>query len=55
MARHSESAGAFGRYAISIVFGIFVIPALLDYLWPLWDEKKQSLHDKVVGSVVVKA
>ncbi len=46
---------AFGRYAISVVFGIFIIPALLDYLWPLWDEKNQALHDKVVGSVVVKA
>ena len=43
---------AFGRYAISFVFGIFVIPALLDYLWPLWDQKNQALHDKVVGSVV---
>jgi len=31
-----------------------VIPAILDYLWPLWDRKKQALHDKVVGSVVVR-
>jgi uncharacterized RDD family membrane protein YckC len=46
---------AFGRYAITFVFGLFVIPLLLDYLWPLWDEKKQALHDKVVNSVVVKA
>ncbi len=46
---------AFGRYAISFVFGIFVIPSLLDYLWPLWDQKNQTLHDKVVGSVVVRA
>jgi len=45
---------AFGRYAITVVFGIFVIPAILDYLWPLWDKKNQTLHDKVVGSVVVK-
>ena len=45
---------AFGRYAITVVFGIFVIPALLDYLWPLWDRKNQALHDKVVGSVVVR-
>lgn len=46
---------AFGRYAITFVFGIFIIPALLDYLWPLWDQKNQALHDKVVGSVVVRA
>ncbi len=46
---------AFGRYAITFVFWIVVIPAILDLLWPLWDEKNQALHDKVVGSVVVKA
>jgi uncharacterized RDD family membrane protein YckC len=46
---------AFGRYAIMFVFGIFIFPALLDYLWPLWDEQNQSLHDKVVGSLVVRA
>jgi uncharacterized RDD family membrane protein YckC len=27
----------------------------LDYLWPLWDTKNQALHDKVVGSIVVRA
>jgi uncharacterized RDD family membrane protein YckC len=46
---------AFGRYAITFVLGIFIIPLILDYLWPLWDKKKQALHDKVVGSIVVKA
>lgn len=46
---------AFGRYAITAVFGFFFIPVILDYLWPLWDTKNQTLHDKVVGSVVVHA
>jgi uncharacterized RDD family membrane protein YckC len=46
---------AFGRYAIIAVFGFFFIPVVLDYLWPLWDRKNQTLHDKVVGSVVVRA
>ena len=46
---------AFGRYAITVVFSLFLIPLLLDYLWPLWDTKHQALHDKVVGSVVVRA
>ncbi len=45
---------AFGRYAITFVFGIVVIPLILDYLWPLWDTKNQALHDKIVGSVVVR-
>jgi uncharacterized RDD family membrane protein YckC len=46
---------AFGRYAITFVFSLFVLPIVLDYLWPLWDQKNQALHDKVVSSVVVKA
>jgi uncharacterized RDD family membrane protein YckC len=46
---------AFGRYALVFVFWIFVLPALIDYLWPLWDGKSQALHDKPVGSIVVRA
>ena len=26
----------------------------LGYLWMLWDDKKQTWHDKVVGSIVIK-
>ena len=43
---------AFGRHAIIAVFAFFVLPVILDYLWPLWNAKNQALHDKVVGSVV---
>ena len=46
---------AFGRYAIIFVLALFILPILLDYLWPLWDKKNQALHDKVVGSILVKA
>ncbi len=46
---------AFGRYAITFLFGIFLLPILLDYLWPLWDKRNQALHDKVVSSLVVRA
>lgn len=56
--RTGESIGygrAFGRYAITLVFGFFFLPIILDYLWPLWDAKNQTIHDKVVGSVVVRA
>ncbi len=31
-----------------------VVGPLLDLLWPLWDEKRQTLHDKAVGSFVLK-
>lgn len=27
--------------------------SLLDYLWMLWDKQKQTLHDKVAGTIVV--
>jgi uncharacterized RDD family membrane protein YckC len=33
----------------SIVFGI-----PLGWLWPLWDEKHQAWHDKIVHSIVVR-
>ena len=34
----------------------FGIARLVDYLWPLWDraEKMQTLHDKLLGTLVVK-
>lgn len=35
-----------------IVSGNF---CLLGYLWALWDSKKQTWHDKIVGSIVIKA
>ena len=28
--------------------------AVIDYLWPLWDEKNQTVHDKAAGSIVVR-
>ena len=55
---HGGSIGygrSFGRYAITFLFAIFILPVLLDYLWPLWDPKNQALHDKVAGSFVVRA
>jgi uncharacterized RDD family membrane protein YckC len=45
---------AFGRYGMIVIFGLFLLPLLLDYLWPLWDSKHQAWHDKVVSSVVVQ-
>jgi len=31
-----------------------IILVLLDLLWPLWDEKKQTLHDKAASTFVIK-
>ena len=33
----------------------FFVPAFIDGLWPLWDLKRQSWHDKAVRSVVINA
>jgi len=43
---------ALGRY-----FAHFLdaIPCGLGYLWPLWDQKKQTFADKLVGTVSVRA
>ena len=41
---------AFLRWLVSIVSAIVL---LLGYLWMLWDDEKQTWHDKLAGSVVV--
>ena len=38
----------FARWLSGIVLG-------LGYFWMLWDDRKQTWHDKLVGSVVIKA
>jgi uncharacterized RDD family membrane protein YckC len=39
---------------VPYISGIYFIVFLLDGLWPLWDEKRQALHDKVAGTQVVE-
>ncbi len=49
-----------GQFGIGIVGLIpFIgslssIYSLLDYLWPLWDDKKQAIHDKIAKTNVVR-
>jgi uncharacterized RDD family membrane protein YckC len=46
---------AFARWILPLLFwNFFWIPGLLDGLWPLWDEKRQTWHDKIVRSIVVR-
>jgi uncharacterized RDD family membrane protein YckC len=45
---------AFIRAVFPPFMWLLIIPGLLDVLWPLWDGKHQALHDKLVGSVVVR-
>ena len=41
---------AIGRLFVHILDGI---PCYIGYLWPLWDSKKQTFADKIMGTVVV--
>jgi uncharacterized RDD family membrane protein YckC len=54
-----ESTGepiGFGRALGRQLFAGFISAQILylGYLWMLWDDKKQTWHDKVVNSIVVK-
>jgi uncharacterized RDD family membrane protein YckC len=41
----------FGRSIVHIVDGL---PCYIGYLWPLWDAKRQTFADKIVGTYVLK-
>lgn len=47
-------ARAFGRF-LAEIFAWLILPILVivDLLWPLWDDRLQTLHDKAVNTVVV--
>lgn len=41
---------AFGRTLFLIVCGaLFFLGGFMDFLWPIWDRRKQALHDKAAG------
>ena len=47
---------SFGRsYMTTLFWAALSIPAILDGLWPLWDKRRQTWHDKVAGTLVVNA
>jgi len=33
---------------------LFIVPLLLDLLWPIWDKRNQTLHDKIANTVVLR-
>ena len=47
-------ARALGRAVCEIAFAPLVIPWVLDMLFPLWDPRRQTIHDKVAQTVVVR-
>lgn len=47
---------AFARWIVaSLLWALFYIPGIIDALFPLWDPKRQSIHDKAANSLVVVA
>ena len=48
------SAPGFGAALLRLIVQYFsAIPLYLGFLWMLWDNKKQTWHDKAAGTVVV--
>jgi len=41
----------FGREVCAVIFNYI---CFLNVLWPLWDDKHQTWHDKVVSDIVIK-
>lgn len=41
------------RLVASVLWWLLILPGLLDVLAPLWDRRRQTWHDKAVGSVVI--
>jgi len=41
------------RLLVHIGLGFVFVLGIVDLLWPLWDERRQTLHDKAVGCYVV--
>ncbi len=37
-----------------LLHGVINQVIYIDYLWPLWDDKNQTLTDKILGTVVIK-
>jgi len=41
------------RLLVQAAMGFVPFLPLLDLLWPLWDQQRQTLHDKAVGCYVI--
>jgi uncharacterized RDD family membrane protein YckC len=45
---------AFLRYIVgALLFVLCFIPGIVDVLFPLWDPKRQTIHDKAANSLVI--
>ncbi|NJP68332.1 RDD family protein [Streptomyces spiramenti] len=49
-----KPVGAGIGIARTLLHIVNALPCFLGFLWPLWDAKKQTFADKIVGTVVVR-
>lgn len=49
------TGGMFVRGLVGWVFGLIILGSIVDNIWLFFDRDAQTLHDKAVGTVVVKA
>lgn len=43
------------RWLVAAALSMVSFVGLIDVLWPLWDDRKQTLHDKIINSVSLRA
>ena len=43
-----------GREVLAQIFNQLCIVGFLNVLWPLWDDKQQTWHDKIVSDLVIR-
>lgn len=46
---------ALGRAASFELLGVFTLPLFLAFLWPLWDDRRQTLYDKMANTIVIRS
>lgn len=52
-AETGQPIGAGMAFVRQIAHVIDAIPCMIGYLWPLWDAKRQTFADKVIGTYVI--
>jgi uncharacterized RDD family membrane protein YckC len=50
-----QPIGAGMAFVRSIAHILDAVPCYVGYLWPLWDEKRQTFADKIMKTIVVEA
>jgi uncharacterized RDD family membrane protein YckC len=53
--RTYQPVGAGKALGREFLAGIFNNACFLNLLWPLWDDQKQTWHDKVLSTYVIKS